>query len=141
MTLIFFAFLASTGLVSALACKTSDLHLLNGFGATVAAVCALLVILQVRAEEHWDEEEGRDEADVGRVSPFFKSLAARIFRTRQDDRRQARLALIRKVAIMLFFAELLHGWGDRVLMRMCPVSEAAIDHHEPAPTSNSVTAK
>jgi hypothetical protein len=106
----------------ALSCTSGDLHFVNAIGATITAVCALLVVLQVVAEERWSDEDAADEGSSSEISPFYAQLVAKVINGRRSTRREARLTMVRNIAILLFCAELLHGWGDRAAKLLCSLA-------------------
>jgi hypothetical protein len=128
---------------------TQDPHWMNRSGALVAAVAALAILLQIRAElrlEHEREEldaKRRNGRGIQEIATPLDDLEDRLAVNRLEIRKrqiaQRRLAVASFVVASTILGELLHGFGDLLVCHSVAVcanqSHAEVSSH----TSDSAT--
>jgi predicted membrane-bound spermidine synthase len=112
LTLVFLSLALVT--IWFLAHQLGDPHFLNRGGAALAALGALLVVVQVLAElrlERGREQDNEAEA-VADLTPANREVAQRIVRARTSERWRMRMSMVISIALIVFVGEVMHGWGD-----------------------------
>ena len=103
---------------------TRDMHHLARFGALIAAVGAVLVIVQIRFDMVVEREfqallRRIDEGDEAVLSPVLDEATARIKQQSkaraQEEVKASRTSAAIIVAAITACGEILHGWGDVVM--------------------------
>lgn len=102
---------------AALAEYLGDPHMLNRGGALLSAAGAVLVIVQVLAEERFaaGNEQDRDAAEDGNIMPAFVDVARRVAAARSSSRELRRMRIVVCIAMIVVVGEVLHGWGDKII--------------------------
>ncbi len=97
-----------------LAYTIDDSHLSNRMGATLSALGAILVIWQIRREIILFDQDLEDDksASADSLSPSNQRIAEKVKQDRSSRRLHERLNNLYVVAVVIFFGELMHGWGD-----------------------------
>jgi hypothetical protein len=97
-----------------LAASMQNPHLLNRFGALLAAIGAGLLIWQMVVEVrlHRAEEEDTAFARSGVHTSVDAEVILRVIQSRKVQRESSRRGLVIALATIMLFSELIHGWGD-----------------------------
>jgi hypothetical protein len=97
-----------------------DVHLVNRMGASLSAIGALMIVFQVYREISFEHQNRNDQVAVeeGRFLSLDRSRVEAIRSQRALERHRQRMRIIVCVAIMVFMGEVLHGWGDLILVRI-----------------------
>lgn len=96
-----------------------DPHLFSRGGALLAAVGALCVVYQVRREVLYE----RKAREIDRIRGLSGNSAAEELRLKAlatvlENMHGRRLGLVLGIAIVVFLGELVHGWGDLVIVQI-----------------------
>jgi hypothetical protein len=116
------AMLVATGVVVSIV--TNDSHYLNRFGALVAAIGAVLVVVQIRFDIAIEREfqlllRRIDEEDESLRSPVLGQVANRLKEQSKlrahEDVKTSRTSAAIIVAVITAGGEVLHGWGEEII--------------------------
>ena len=104
---------------------TRNPHLFQRSGALVAALGALIVVLQLLDEMKFDElrskmvragqEEQKKSDHLVGLQETESRLRQKIYSKRADELRQKRIATAIAASVCVFFGELVHGYGDLIV--------------------------
>jgi hypothetical protein len=95
-------------------------------GATLSGIGAALVIYQAILEASIAQGEASDAKSLGNLSPFFREQAVKTVRQRSELRRIVRLQMVVAISLIVFFGEIMHGWGD-YMYRLMPQRHIATE--------------
>jgi hypothetical protein len=97
-----------------------DPHLANRMGASLSAIGALMIILQVQREVRFEAFNKGDEAAAqrGQFASSDRSLIENTRIRRATERHHQRMRIIVFIAIMVFVGEVLHGWADFIFVKI-----------------------
>lgn len=112
VAITFFVLLLIVGGASFASRWTHEAEYVKRFGSLMAAVAALLVIVQVFVETRMNEVDASEASDVDKLSPQNREQALVMHHRRIQDRKESRLGLVLCVAMIAAVGEILHGWGD-----------------------------
>lgn len=98
-----------------------DFHIANRMGATLSAIGALLIVVQVRREVQLEQSARADaEFRTQRLQTADDALVRSLMLKREEERYLQRMRIIFCIAILIFVGEILHGWGEIILERIIP---------------------
>jgi len=106
-------------------------HLFQRSGALVAALGAIIVVLQLLDEIKFEEERSKMLAIAEQETKNISSqlvgsqevesrLRQRVYRSRAEVLRQRRIGTAVAASVCVFFGELVHGYGDLMVPTNMP---------------------
>jgi hypothetical protein len=121
VSITFIALFFSIAFVEYVSVTSGEVEYVKRFGSLLAAIAALLVIVQELLEYRLLSAEEGDAEAMQHLTPPNREQAEVMRGRRAQQRKEARLKAVMCVAVIAVTGEILHGWGD-VLFFPLPAS-------------------